>query len=346
VEWWSIDPYAMSDLRNLLSSAADTLCVHTAGAFAVFGTRYEILEAETELDGFVLSPKGRAILSEILYSVLHCREIASRSPEATDWAAKREFTYSLSAANVGDGSWRPGWVVSGVESDGVVVAEHNGIHFWIPASDFRSTSRSFPPAVGDCGWAKTPKECLSLQPGFYLALGDAGPGSSGSETVRLYWHLWSGGAARLVRSLTGTLNRTGIAFELKLLAEPGAYPRSDAAVLYVSRYGYGRIRSLLPGIYQEVQPWLRQSVSVFAKWIAPGLGLAEDPGANQSFGQHRCTLVATELSRRDVFSSGSGVERCRAVLARLQQLGWDPERLYLNPGSVDCYLPLDVTAQR
>ena len=36
---------------------------------------------------------------------------------------------------------------------------------------------------------------------------------------------------------------------------------------------------------------------VFTKTLAPGLGVAEDPGYTESFGQHRCRLLAEGLVR-------------------------------------------------
>jgi hypothetical protein len=75
--------------------------------------------------------------------------------------------------------------------------------------------------------------------------------------------------------------------------------------------------------------------------IAPGLGLAEDPGDGASFGQHRCRLVATELTRPGTLTADTGIERWNAMTSGLRRNGWDPERLYLNPGSLDRYPPLD-----
>jgi hypothetical protein len=330
----------MSDLNDLLSSAAGTLSVHSAHSFTIFGSRHEApgLEAGPDAES-VLSPTARALLAEVLYAALHCRRTEGLSVPG-DWFGARDFTHRLSAVNAGTTSWQPGWVIRGLEANGQIVAEKHGIRFWIPDDDFRPATS--PPQVGGAGWVRIPKECCNLLPGFYLALGDAGEADrDGRETVRVYWHLWSGGAAPLVESLTSTLNRVGIPFALKLLANPSAYPRSDAAVLYVSPSAYQQLVSLLCCTYREIRPWLRPSVSAFAKPIAPGLAVAEDPGDGSSFGQHRCTLLVAELTRPEILSAGSGAERCRAVLTGLRRTGWDPERLYLNPGSLDRYTPLD-----
>jgi hypothetical protein len=341
-DWPSIERSAMNATSDQLASAAVALCVHSPHSFTIFGSRYEVSDQGAELEReSVLNGAARALLAEILYTTLHCRRPAGGSSAPADWPAQREFIHSLSAANTGSASWQSGWIVKGFETDGRVVAEKYGIRFWVPRCDFHPVS--VPTRVGDASWVRVPKEYCGLQPGFYLALGDAGDADGdGSETLRVYWHLWSGGAARLVESLTRRLNEAGVPFALKLLAVPNAYPRSDAGVLYISPLDYQEIIPLLSRTYREVRPWLRQPISAFAKEIAPGLGLAEDFGDGSSFGQHRCSLLAAELTRPGMPSAGAGLERFRAVVGGLRRAGWDPERLYLNPGQPDHYPPLDL----
>ena len=326
-------------MNDSLMIAAGSLSVESPDSFTIFGRRHETSHGNPEIDGSILSAKARDLLAEVLYSTIHCCTTEGFS-NPTNWSDAREFTDDLSAANSGTTSWQPGWVVSRVEPGQIVAAKH-GVLFWIPDNDFRPSR--LPVQVGDDGCARVPKECCNLMPGFYLAFGDSDGGvSNDSETVRVYWHLWSGGAKPLVETLTSILNRAGIPFALKLLGTPGAYPRSDAAVLYISASGYQQLTGHLPGIYRKVRPWLRRSVSALAKPLAPGLGLAEDPGDGSSFGQHRCVLLAGELSRAAVLSATDRAERLAAVLSRLKTMGWDPDRLYLNRGSVDRYPCLDA----
>jgi hypothetical protein len=331
----------MSELNGLLSSAAGTVCIHSASSFSIFGRRYDVPERGADLDGTSLSsPLAHDVLAEVLYATLHCRRTAEELSPPADWAGAREFTHRISASNSGSSSWQPGWILRGFEPDGQIVAEKFGIRFWMPSSDFEATSSRA--QIGDTGWVRVPKECWGLLPGFYLALGDAREvQSDGGGTVRVYWHLWSGGTVPLMDSLTRRLNQAGVGFSLKVLAVPLAYPRSDAAVLYLPACAYQELVPLLGCAYREIRPWLRPSVSAFAKTIAPGVGLAEDPGDGASFGQHRCRLVATELTRPGTLTADTGVQRWNAVMSALRRNGWDPERLYLNPGSLDRYPPLD-----
>jgi hypothetical protein len=188
---------------------------------------------------------------------------------------------------------------------------------------------------------RVPKERCNILPGFYLAIGDAQSDAEDAGIVRLYWHLWAAGAAPLTSALTGALNRAGVPFELKLLADPSAYPRSDAAVVYLAPDAYGRVRSLLPQIHSAIRPWLKMPVSAFVKRIAPGLGLAEGPGDGSSFGHHRATLLAAVLASVELLGAAAGATVAGALLERLREAGWDPNRFYLGQGSLDCYPELD-----
>jgi len=325
----------MSEFPDQLGALVETLQLHSPHSFTLRGRRYESEDSEAGLEaGSVLTSEARALLAEILYVTLHCRRPVESPP--ADWAAAREFAYRLSAANTGSGTWQSGWVVRELGRNDRIVAEKHGVRFWVPSADFRPSNGA--PEVGGQGSVKVPAECWNLLPGFYLALGDSGDlGPAVRGIVRVYWHLWAEGAAPLVGLLTRELNGSGVPFELKLLADGALYPRTDAAVLYLAATTYREMASLLSRIHLELLPWLREPVSAFVKRIAPGVGLAEDQADGSSFGEHRSGLLAAELTRAEIPPGASARERCDAVLRGLRGAGWDPEALYLNPGSLDDY---------
>ena len=57
--------------------------------------------------------------------------------------------------------------------------------------------------------------------------------------------------------------------------------------------------------------------------------MAEDPGSGESFGQHRCRLIAEALASAEGDRNG----RALAVLRRFHEEGIDPEFPHLRPGS-------------
>jgi hypothetical protein len=82
---------------------------------------------------------------------------------------------------------------------------------------------------------------------------------------------------------------------------------------------------------------LEPGIPAFTKSLAPGLGLAEDPGEGQSFGEHRCHLLAEALIATHESGLRSLPERTRVVADRFERAGLDLAAVFLNPGSRDQY---------
>ncbi|HEX4611434.1 MAG TPA: T3SS effector HopA1 family protein, partial [Urbifossiella sp.] len=112
------------------------------------------------------------------------------------------------------------------------------------------------------------------------------------------------------------------------------YGRADAGVLYLERRHTDRLGTALADVHRTVAADLRPEVPLFTRALAPGLGVAEDPGGALSFGQHRCRLAAraawAAFSRGDADPAAVCAELLRAA-------GLDPDRPHLEPGSRDDY---------
>jgi hypothetical protein len=180
-----------------------------------------------------------------------------------------------------------------------------------------------------------PKGLLSISPGFYMALSDASFDDSGDADLRIYWNLTPPGAVALMSAATTSLNRRNIAFRLKTLNEPAAYDRCDSGVLYVRRQDFPSLP--LEDLYARVRDHLKSEVPAFTKPLAPGLALAEDPGGGQSFGLHRCSLVADGLVRAFEAGKQAAAGGLEFVLACFQEAGVSLEKPFLNAGSPDRY---------
>lgn len=177
-----------------------------------------------------------------------------------------------------------------------------------------------------------------MAPGFYTALGDRALRLDGADpVVRSYWHLTPDGAAAFVGSATTRLNAGGIPFRLKVLRDPSLYTRCDAGVVYTRKSDYGAVSRVLADVYAEVSESIEPGIPAFTKPLAPGLGLAEDPGDGQSFGEHRCHLLADALIATHESGVCSLPERTRAVAERFEREGLDLGAVFLNPGSRDEY---------
>ena len=319
-----------------LRTALDSVRVDSPSSFALLGRRH-LLPASSALSA---ATALQAALAEAIYTSLHCRipPQGSIAQGFSDWVGAQDFADRLSSANSGSGTWQAGWTARSIEADGRIVAERHGVRFWVPPGGYRPLDREV--TIDRPGAVRIPKEYFELASGFYLAHGNADDTRDAGSVVRVYWHLAPAGAERLVGLMTHHLNRAGIGFQLKVLSEPLRYCRTDPAVLYLARRDYPQARPTLRRIHAEIGRWLRSRVSLLVKRLAPGVGLAEDPGDGSSFGEHRGRLLAGILANPEWSAFGSMPERIALVSFRLARDGYDLDRIYLNPGSSDDFAPL------
>lgn len=258
---------------------------------------------------------------------------------APDPFAERDFQIALTRSNKGRGSWEPGWLTEASSTDRRLVASRHGVRFRVSARGLRAARAAF--EKGEPCQVRVPKECRKLLPGFYLMVGDTDgrepDAASRPPTLRLYWHLTSPAAPRLLAAASRFLNGGSFPFRAKVLSSPAAYRRADAGVLYLASEDYESARGALALIYAEVRDGLRLDVPLFTRALAPGLGIAEDPGNGLSFGQHRCRLVAGALWAAHQDGRSDARSKRRAVAAAFERAGLDPDAPHLQAGSADVY---------
>jgi hypothetical protein len=190
------------------------------------------------------------------------------------------------------------------------------------------------------------KELRNLMPGFYVAIGngDAEPAARDLEPgplLRLYWHLTPEAAVPYLAAMTTALNALGMPFRTKVLSDPATYVRADAGVLYIERRHFGRIRDAVREVHGRVAAALRPEVPLFTRALAPGLGVAEDPGNGLSFGQARCRTAAAALWAAYEEGKESEEDRAAVLAEAYAREGLEVDGLHLSPGSHDRY---DLTA--
>ncbi|MEV4894276.1 T3SS effector HopA1 family protein [Nonomuraea sp. NPDC055795] len=72
-----------------------------------------------------------------------------------------------------------------------------------------------------------------------------------------------------------------------------------AAVIYLSRDAFPALAEPMLALRAEIGGFLSPRTPVFTAELAPGLGLAEDPATGESFGEHRCRLLAEAMARAE-----------------------------------------------
>lgn len=295
-------------------------------------------------------PAGVPVVQQLqqeMYSAQYCRWSTPERRVADD-LADRELVHALSAANAGQGTWEPGWVIVGPIEDGRIPVRKDGLTLWAQPTQLRNRGldaqgRGPGRRPGTPSRVRVGKELREMMQGFYFAIGDGDESEqrdADERMVRLYWHVDRDGAPDLIRAITTILNPLRVPFRAKVVNFSAGYPRCDAGVLYLDRRYYPRVAAALPRLHEEIRPRLGQAVPRFTKPLAFGLGLAEDPENEESFGQHRCRLVAEALWTAFVDGTEDDA-RLERVCRAFERAGLDPARPYLQPGSIDEYGTLE-----
>jgi hypothetical protein len=332
----------MTSYRQVAEGALGAVAIRGRTSFSWFGVPAGDLPAHTES---AMSPAdARAYLLYQLQTRLYgdFYTQGEAKPSLSDGhvmppLGPSPFVQALSEANHGTGSLESGWTIVAEDADRLVV-ERGGLRLWSQPSGVAAANGA-PLQPGAAVAVLMPKELLRLSPGYYMALGNRELPTDGSGTiVRFYWDLRSEGAVGLVELLTRSLNDAGHAFRLKVVSDPASYTRCDAGVLYTLASEYEAVAEIVARIYGDVAPVLNAATPAFAKTLAPGLALAEDPsGGMESFGQNRCQLLAEAMIEAAERGLQSLPERLEVVAERFRAAGLDLDQPYLNSGSTDRY---------
>jgi hypothetical protein len=278
------------------------------------------------------SQDDAAKLSDILYSRCYTRSILNASEDSR--APATDLTAVLAAANRGRAIWVEGWRIEQVLDDGRIVARRNGAErTFLPGEYITYRGIGTGPKEGTAITVFVPPGSSEIQDSFYYGFGESVPEYESGSVVRIYWNIQAEGAPRLMEALTREFNRFQVPFRFKCLNNASDFPRRDAAVLYIERRHYPIAALLVESIHGEVLPWLNASTPLFTKPLGHGLALAEDPG--ESFGKHRCNILAEAMAA----SSGKVVEdRLAEVRLHFERRGLSLDAPWLNansPGEYD-----------
>lgn len=176
------------------------------------------------------------------------------------------------------------------------------------------------------------KENRDIQPTFYHIFSQELI-SQQAQFIRIYFNIEPEGSIVLVDHLTTLFNKYQIPFSFKCLNHPSLYTRSDSAVLYLdkihSRLAFVLLQKMLPGI----QGFLKKEIPLFTKKISHGVSFAEDPGAGQSFGMSRSTMVAEGIL--NAYSKGltDTPKKATEIKKSFVKNGLDIDQIYLRPNS-------------
>jgi HopA1 effector protein family len=313
--------------REALAEALEVLVVESLDSYVWLGQRFGL-----DRVGGAEPAEPEALMTreiqERLYADFYCTggvAPAAQRPEPAFGQSSDGVVQELSRANTGEGSRQRGWIVRSIDGD-LLEVEREGLSLWVE----RGRVRADEPRHGAEVELVLPRESYGLPGGFYAAFGDAGSG--GPDIDRFYWNVRPPGRVRLMRLLTTSLNEARAPFRFKVISDPRAY-RCDAGVLYTPATDRPTVLAALALVHPQIAPGLRLATPVFTAPLATGLGFAEDPPGDESFGEHRCRLIAAAAVEAHLHGVGDRAAVRAAVEARLQLEGISLDAPHRNPGS-------------
>lgn len=330
------------ELKRELKEIFDGIFIYTQQSFSLGGHRVEVPEAPPA-DPAAQAPRQPHplvnSLQMLLYEHCYCRRFdPPLRPEKLSANGKSGDLFgSLSAANKTSERWDYGWRVVQFTSNGMVYATKGGqSRMFSPGHLLSLDHPGSPPQPGGLVCGLLAREDTFSQPGFYCVQPQISPSQDDQYSfIRFYWHLTPEVAPLLVTEVTERLNRYRVPFSFKCLRYSASYTRADAGVLYVGRRYLFLVLQLVEEVYGVVKEGLKSRVPLFAKTLAPGLGVAEDPANGESFGLARCRVMAEAVWA--AYRGGRQSEKARfaEVAAAFTNNGWNIDMPHLSTGTVN-----------
>lgn len=344
----------MNNYLETLRKIADAVYVVNASSFTWFGSASAALPENIGAEVSVADRRAflHATLRDKVYRDAYCpgepRAAGIREAELT--VADRDSTLRsrIAEANAGTGSWEPGWTVVSVADRGIaspkpdyrlgrplaptIGVEAKGLRIWVRKDEYRFQGRQ--PALGDKVEVRLPRGSFDISPGYYSAFSDVPMESSEVRPIlRLYLAVSPNSAPLAMTAVTETLNKARIPFRFKVLLEYPSYNRSDAAVLYLYTHdAYAAAQPIAEAVVR-ISTLLEDVVPAFTYRAAAGVGLAEEPGSRESFGESRSSLVAEGIIRRAEEVDDVRRRGLDSLLEPWAEAGISLDVPYLNPSS-------------
>jgi len=295
-----------------------------------------------------------AALSQTLYVHCFARHFSGTLPAPSvvydpDFVPDESFGKRLSVANQSRAGWDPGWEVCRIGDQGDIQARHGDRYRSVPAGQYAfAAGPGMETRCGDIVSLQVLAESFHVQPGMYLAFGETLEDQYDAvDQIRFYFAIQPTGAAGLVERLTRAFNRFSIPFELKCQKYRENYDRIDPVVLYIARRYADLAQVLVKDCLDDARPFLRPHTPLFTLRFDVGVGVAEQPPGNRSFGQDRCDMIAAALfaaRRKHAVEPSLFLDALRCQFAA-RNLSYD--RPHLNAGRSKIFAkPMEMESTR
>lgn len=269
-------------------------------------------------------------LAVALYADHYSLQPAGEEPPAAGLSGA-DFLAALRAANPVAQRHQDGWSVVRADAGGVWIVDAAQQPRFAALNEIVPLANALAP--GSPVRLVPQRDFVTAPAGHFVIFGRQGFDPQTGRQVRFYWNLAPQGAAVFLREIGARLERRRIPFQAKVPVDPARYARTDCGVLYLNDEDVGAAGDAVAATYRILRDQLRPAVPRFAREIAPGLAFAESPPTRESFGMHRCGLIAEGLLWGQARGALESEARLAILRERLTTYGLDPERLELNPTS-------------
>ncbi len=271
------------------------------------------------------------LLRDALYWRAFTRDLSDNS-SCGGLISESELTQLLSSANRSRNRWESGWRIERVEKTGSIVAEHDAFRRTASPGNYALTfTEDLPPQPGMAATLYFARESFTLQAEVYYAFGEAIPTHDDEvRPMRIYLSAPDQVLPELYSFLTGQLNHLGIPFTLKTLLARFERDRSDSTVLYISRRLWSEAEVLVKELPDSLLTRLRPRTPLFTFKLAPGIGVAESPFGGESFGMHRCRLLAESILEARRTGHEDATSRLQVLNRKFRSAGIDLAQPHLQ----------------
>jgi hypothetical protein len=268
-------------------------------------------------------------LTVALYADHYCLLPGDADPAAAvDGTA---FLAALRAANPVAARYQDGWTVMRADANGVWIADAAQQPRFAALNEIVPLANAIAPGLPV---RLVPQRDFVTGPaGHFVIIGRAGFDPQTGRQIRFYWNLAPDGAAPFLREIGTRLERRRIPFQAKVPVDSARYARTDCGVLYLNDEEVESAHDAIAATHRVLRDHLRPAVPLFTREIAAGLAFAESPPTRESFGMHRCGLIAEGLLAAEARGVREGEARLAILREHLTAYGLDLDRLERNPTS-------------
>ncbi|MCS7466665.1 T3SS effector HopA1 family protein [Stieleria sp. ICT_E10.1] len=305
-------------LQDRLLAIAKRLEIISDCAFAFSGKVHQVDPAvASPLQGSPATPREKLIdaLTLVVYFSAYCRD-----PDEAPYSVPADlmpdpwFVERLSRANQTRGTSGPAW--------GPV---------WQSLPVWQGLNERQMQPLDVIGLTREDRTCL---PYYYFAFSETLPNQhEHGNQVRFYFHCDQHSVFDVITALTLCLNRSLVPFRIKCLNHPRLFGRRDALVLYVEKPHVDFVIRCVNDLVDQSAFRLSPGIPLFTKAIRPGIGIAEDPGDGQSFGQNVSRLLAESLINADASNDLHAPKVLEHIETHFRCAGIELEQAHLRPGS-------------